>query len=302
MVFTGLLYKIHLNKKVIYKNMISVSTLTSYHYCPRKLYLEYVLEIIKPPKEVLVKGTIRHQVHNQINKKEEEIVKSITEDFNLLKIQELYKKIYSEILREAIRKNKVELEKLGIDLGQFFKEMWPLILSESKLRAINTFKFSQKYNIFEEELWGRLTPKIESEVYVESKKFDLKGVVDQVEIYEQDIVPYELKTGKPPEKGVWPSHQIQVGAYVLILQEKYNKPIKEAFVKYLNTNETRQIIMNPFLKDEILTLIKKVKALLSDKKIPDYTKNENKCKKCEINKECYDEPFLRSLLLNNRNL
>jgi CRISPR-associated exonuclease Cas4 len=282
--------------------MISVSTLTSYQYCSRKFYLEYVLKLAKPPKESLVKGTIRHNVHDFANKKEKDIVKQITKDFDLIQIEELYKKNYSEILREAIRVNRSELEKLQIDMGQLFKESWPLILSESKLRAMNTFKFAQKYNVFGEELWEKLTPKIESEFFLESRILGLRGIIDQVEIYENDFVPYELKTGKVPEKGVWPNHKIQIGAYILMLQEKYGKPIKEAFVKYLDSDEARQITMNPFLKDEILALIKKVNETLVQKEIPVYTQNENKCKNCELSQECHDEPTLRSLLLNNRNL
>jgi CRISPR-associated protein Cas4 len=279
--------------------MISVSTLTSYQYCARKFYLDYVLKLARPPKASLIKGTIRHQLHDFLNKKEKEIVKDITKEFDLVQTEELYLRHYSEALREAIRNNRSELEKLQIDMRQLFKETWPLILSESKLRATNTFKFAQRYNVFGDELWEKLTPKIESEFFLESQNIGLRGIIDQVEIYENDFVPYELKTGKMPEKGVWPNHKIQTGAYILLLQEKFNKPVKEAFVKYLDFDEARQVTMNPFLKEEIFALIKKVNETLIQKELPVYTQNENKCKNCELNNECHDEPMLRSLLLNN---
>jgi len=282
--------------------MISVTDLISFQYCPRKLYLQKILKIVKPPKEALIKGSIRHQVYDKINKKEPEIVKQITSKFNLMQIEELYKEVYSELLREAIRESRKELESLNIDLGQFFKETWPLIMSESKKRALNAFKFSQTHNVFGEELWLRLTPKIESEVYILSERLGLKGIIDQIEIYEKEVVPYELKSGKMPEKGVWPNHKIQIGAYILVLEDAYNKSIKEAFVKYLEKDESRQVTMNPFLKDEILELIKEVNETLVLREIPAFVKNENKCKSCEIKNKCRDEPLLRSLLLNNRNL
>ena len=37
---------------------ISVSTLSAYMYCKRKLFLERVLGLFEPEKEALVKGTI----------------------------------------------------------------------------------------------------------------------------------------------------------------------------------------------------------------------------------------------------
>jgi CRISPR-associated protein Cas4 len=282
--------------------MLSVTDLTSHEYCPRKFFLVKVLKLSKPPKEALIKGSIRHEIYDRINKKEKEIVIQITKTSDLMQTEELFKKNYSEIVREVIRIYRTELEQFGIELGAFFKETWPLISSESKLRALNAFKFAQKHNLFGEQLWHKLSPKIESEFYLESKLLGLKGIIDQIEIYETEIVPYEIKSGKVPEKGVWPNHKIQTGAYILMLEETHKKQVKEAFVKYLESNETRQVIMNAFLKQDIMDLILKINETLASKQLPAVVANENKCKSCELKKECGDDPLLRSLLLNNRNL
>ena len=57
---------------------ISVSLLSSYLYCSTKLFLEKVLLLEEPPKESIVMGSVRHETYDSINKKEEEIVTSIT--------------------------------------------------------------------------------------------------------------------------------------------------------------------------------------------------------------------------------
>jgi len=101
-----------------------------------------------------------------------------------------------------------------------------------------------------------------------------------------------------PEKGLWPGHRIQIGAYLLMLQEKAEKPIKEGFVRYLDNDETRQVTMNPFFRDEILELIKKVSLLLKSREIPPFVDNENKCNSCELKDDCYNESKLRSLSIN----
>ncbi len=281
--------------------MISVSALSSYMYCPRKLYLEWVLKLTKPPQDVLLKGTIRHEAHEKINDVEENLVKKITESQTLKDLQGMYKREYSEILRETIRKYKKELLELELDLGETFKDMWPFILNESMIRSLNIFTFSQKHNLYGEELWKNLIPKIVSEFSIESQTLGIRGRVDQIEQYEAEYVPYELKTGKTPEKGVWPGHRIQLGAYLLMLQEKARKPIREGFIRYLDTNETRQITMNPFFRDEIIELIKKVNMLLKAKELPKYVDNENKCNACELKDDCYNEAKLKILMIDRKN-
>ena len=46
---------------------ISVSMLSTYLYCPRKLFLQKILMVEEPPKESLVMGSIRHEVYDYIN-------------------------------------------------------------------------------------------------------------------------------------------------------------------------------------------------------------------------------------------
>ncbi len=280
--------------------MISVSTLSSYLYCPRKLYLERVLKLIKPPKDVLLKGTIRHETHENISIVEEMLIKRITKKDSLKEIQEKYKQEYSEILRETIRKYKQKLIALELNPGKIFKEMWPFILNESKIRALNVFTFSQKHDVYGEQLWQELTPKIISEFSLNSTKLGIRGRIDQIEDYGEEFVPYELKTGKMPEKGIWPGHRIQIGAYILMLEEKLEKPVKEGFIRYLDKDETRQVTMNPFFRDEIIELIAKVNKLFKSNEIPDFIDNGNKCNACELKKDCYNKSKLKLLMLNRK--
>ena len=89
---------------------ISVSLLSSYLYCSRKLFLEKVLLLKEPPKESIVMGSIRHETYDKINKTEEGIVTSITKKTALDKIQELYKQKYLAILRKAIATNRKRID------------------------------------------------------------------------------------------------------------------------------------------------------------------------------------------------
>jgi len=276
--------------------MISVSTLSSYMYCPRKLYLQYVLKLTEPPKEALVRGSIRHKTYELINENQERLVKSIKTTQPLEKLKEKFKDEYSKFLRIAITKNTYRLKSFNLKANIVFNQTWPLVINESETRAENIHSFITKFNVFGDELWEKLTPKIQSELRIESPDLGIRGIVDQVEIYEAGFVPVELKTGKTPKEGVWPGHKIQLAAYALLLEDKFKMPIKEGFVTYLDTKQRRHIPINPFLRIEIRELIDKVNALLKSDKLPKHETNENKCRVCGLKEQCFDEKKLASII------
>jgi len=215
---------------------------------------------------------------------------------NLKNIQTLYRQRYLEILRKVIIKNKKRLEVVNIGLTEVYKKGFQVVMDESCIRANNIFTFIEANNVFEEELWQKLTPKIISELKIESEELRLKGMIDQVHVYDNDYVPFELKTGSTPQDGVWPSHRIQIAAYSMLLQEKYNKQIKEGFVFYLDSKEKRHISINPFMKEEVKQIVNEVIELLEKKWLPDFCNNKNKCKKCGLRQTCYNEEEVNNLM------
>jgi len=281
--------------------MLSVSMLTSYEYCKRKLFLNYVLGIREPYKKSTSLGTIRHETYDGINKAEEELVKSIKYRMAKDEILDIYKQKYRQILANVIKNNKQALEELKLNLGDVFKQVWPLILEESETRVNALFEFIQMNNIYGDELWEKLTPKIQSEIRIESAKLNLKGIIDQLEVYKAGVVPIEIKTGKCPNQGVWPGHKIQIAAYAMLAQEHFNQKIKEGFIHYLDHKERRHIAINAFLVDEIKDKIKKVENLLKEKKLPEITANLNKCTNCGLKDTCNNEKLLEEQLNNIQN-
>lgn len=285
--------------------LLSVTHLSSYLYCARKLFLEKVLKVIEIPKEAVVKGTIRHETYDGINKAEEDLVKSITAE-NLKEIDEIYKNQYSKILRKVIKESEKEIKEIDLKPSVIFKETWPLILKESKTRAENIKNFITIHNVFGDELWEKLTPKILSEFRVESEALGLKGIIDQIAVYGNELVPFELKTGKCPREGVWPGHKIQLAAYMMMLKEKSEKTIKEGFIAYLDHDLKRQIVLNPFVENEVKDLVKKVNCVLNSFDIPKQCSNENKCNACNLKGKCFDKRFVeervRELKSKNGNL
>lgn len=271
---------------------ISVTKLSSYLYCKRKLFLEQVLGLFEPDKSALVKGTIRHATYDELNKIEENIVKTIQKGTKFKQIHDKYIHEYASILRKVIKNNRQRLKNLNLDPSKIFKNVFPRFVMEGERRALNIYNFMNKHDVYGEELWNKLTPKIISELKIRSNSLLLSGIVDQIEKYEEGMVPIELKTGSMPKEGVWPGHKIQIAAYAILLEEYYKKPIKEGFVHYLDSDERRQVIINPFLKEEVNEIKQKVLELLKADQIPEFCDNQRKCEVCGLKKQCFDEKLL----------
>jgi CRISPR-associated protein Cas4 len=267
--------------------MISVTDISSYMYCQRKFYLNKVLNIKEPVKEVMVKGSIKHHSHDLANKNEKEIILNIDEIDKEI-IEKIYKKYYSVFLREAIKKYKKDIDSFGINSVELFSEMWEDFEKDAQQRASQVFDFASFSNFTGEKLWEHFYPKIESELWIESQELQLRGIIDRIEMYPNKKVPVELKTGKAPSSGVWPGHQIQIGAYIMLMQEKFSDlKINEGFIHYTQENKKNSIILNPFLKQKIITLAKEVEEMMKSDKIPQICKSEGKCNCCGIKNTCY---------------
>ena len=279
--------------------MVTATQLSSYLYCPRKLFINTILLVEEPPKKELIKGKIWHETYELMNDSEKSIVLGIRrKDYQ--DITDVYRKRYSKILRDVIIRHKSELKAFDIQMTDIFTEYWSNFDEEAKEHALNLVRFIEAHEVYGEELWEKLTPKILSEQYFKSERLNLSGVVDVLEIHDiagdKIFVPIELKTGKFPDKGMWDGHKIQLAAYMLLLEDS-GKKVDEAVIRYKDADK-RILQMNTFLRDEVLELITKTSNLLNNKVLPDFVDNKNKCKNCQVKDECYDKNKMKALLID----
>ncbi|MBW2973305.1 CRISPR-associated protein Cas4 [Candidatus Woesearchaeota archaeon] len=281
--------------------MLAVTSLTAYLFCSRKLFLEKVMGYSEIPKALLVKGAIKHKVFEEMEKYEADIVSSFQKGVTKEQILEKYTSIYSEVLRRAILNSRKQLALAKLLPVAAFKQFHPLFIKEAEARTESIFNFIKEKNIYGLELWETLIPKIKSEYKISAEELGISGKIDQVLVYQDGVVPIELKTGKAPKEGAWENHKIQLAAYALLLEDRFNVPITSGYVKYIDENISRRIDINPFLKDQVKDLIKKVRELLDSKKLPKKCTNTNKCEKCGLKKICYSDDIAeKAQHLNNK--
>jgi CRISPR/Cas system-associated exonuclease Cas4 (RecB family) len=269
--------------------MIPVSLLSGYLYCPRKVYLERVLELSVPAKDSGLRSTVRKIAYELVNQADEAIVRTISVSDSLDSIEAIYQKTYGLILQRVVHGNADALRKAGIDPPAIYKGYMRLLEAEAKHRARNVFEFITERHVFGDTLWEELSPKIKSEYRLTSEALQLSGTVDAVEIYPDHVVPVELKSGKAPREGIWPGHQIELASYMLLLEERFGMPVSHGRVRYVDESVMREVIMNPFLKQKVLDTRDAVQRLFDEAKIPPVIANEKKCISCGQRTACRDQ-------------
>lgn len=279
--------------------MLSVTDLTGYMYCSRKLYFSKVLGVREKPKEQTIKGTIKHAVFDSASRQDKEIISAFTAKDTLEALEMKYRKTYYTVLMYHIQRAKKDLEAQGLQTLLVYQELWPFFLAEAKEKSTYFYTLAQEKNLYGEALWFAL-PKSVPELRIVSEKLQLIGVIDRVDLVD-GFIPIEIKTGSAPRDGVWKEHMVQLGAYMLLLSEHYGKDISEGYVEYRTINERRKVKMNAFLHDEILELIQKVRSTLNSKELPMKTADTRKCESCGIREICFSKAqYLRSTLSSNQ--
>lgn len=255
--------------------LIPVSALSSWVYCPRQFYLSYVLEEKEPPKDVMILGLIKHKLHEQISLQEESMVLNLKQNDN---VPELLQTTFTNLLKNIITNQANALRLVSVPLVNAFQKALPIVKFESADRASRILPLMRQ-GLTGEELWHAITPKVKTEYSVQSKKLGLKGRIDRLELYEKVLLPVELKSGNPPQEGVWEGHKMQVAAYALMLEDSFSTNVPEAIVQYVDHNLRRPVIINPFLKEQVIDVTTKVKNCLETKELPDGCGKEN-CSYC----------------------
>jgi len=256
-------------------------------YCPRKLFLEKIKGYVEIPKDILVKGAVKHRVFDELANTEESVVCSVEQGFDWKRILALYQDSFSQILRRAVLRSTKQIKIAGLNPVSVFNNFLPFLNKEAEMRAGYVFEFMQKNKVYGRELWGSLVPKIKSEYKVSSELLDLTGKIDRVEVYPGRLVPIELKTGNPPREGAWENHKVQLAAYALLLEKVFGITVSEGLVHYIDAGQKVSVSINPFLRDKVKELLVKVRHLLKAGVLPPIVDNERKCAVCGLRNRCH---------------
>jgi len=261
------------------KEIINVTEITDYLYCPRKIFLKRIKKIKEPPTKAMILGFLKHKVFDIFNKNESIIVSSIKENLSKEQILVLYNNYLKAIIREISRSYESLLKSFKIETLTLENQTFDFLRKDLLIRT-ESVKNSLLKGYLGKELWRNLKPKYLTEFQITSYRLGLKGRIDRIKI-EDKILPYEIKT----RTDIYEQDKIQLAAYSLLLEEEFGRKIEKGKIE---TNEReKEVLITDELKNKVLEIADKIRNMKNVKNVP-FPSNFNKCKSCRLRKECFE--------------
>jgi len=260
---------------------ISASKLTEYLYCPRAVYLGEVLGFETEPTKEQEAGILGHAIRKELSLRQARILKRIKEP------EELENRLESELKKILLELPVIYKEKLGeIDIAETLPQIEDEIAEELKRLTKSLEGMMSEMGI--QEALTYLTPwKVEYSML--SSELEISGRVDKI-YREPDIRPSDIKTGEPPEDGIWEGDRLQVAAYALLIEDRFEEPVNHGYVEYSRTAERRPLIVTEKLRRQVLYTRDAVLDIIEGIEVPDVCPHgqTNKCKNCGHREKCYE--------------
>jgi len=121
--------------------------------------------------------------------------------------------------------------------------------------------------------------------WVKSNKLGLTGKPDLVIQTETEIFPVDFKytRGRPRR-----NHLYQLGGYALIMEEKFQKPVKSGFIYLIPQKDAVVFPLTDELKQDCLRMVEEIREMIRDEKFPPAPSKRSKCTDCEYQNYCRD--------------
>ncbi len=257
--------------------LINVTDISSYLFCPRKVYLKKVKGIKEEASQKMILGLLKHKVFEKFSNNEENIVKEIEDNISEEEIENIYNNKLKEMVEEVANQNLKLLNSFRIKDEQLMEGVLNFMEKEISLR-IESIKEGLNKGFLGKDLWENLKPKYRTEYKIVSENLGLKGKIDRVKL-DEEIVPYEIKT----KKDIYLSDKIQLAAYALLLENKFEKSIKKGIIESKAGREELEIDQQ--LKDKVFHIANEIKNFDEPPRIQS---NFNKCRHCNLKDKCFN--------------
>ena len=142
-----------------------------------------------------------------------------------------------------------------------------------------------------DELLARITPcAVEYAIY--SDALGLAGSPDKLVRVGDRVLPYMIRTGEAPENGVWKPDRLQITAYAMLVEERFEQVVEYGFVEYARFFEMREVVIKSRDRRRVLELRNRVR-MIKGGRMPDRAQDAP-CELCAFEEDCVAKRSLAS--------
>lgn len=261
--------------------MINISSIKQFMYCPMKLYLKTHVDMddSKDYQLAIELKKLKIDIQDLIQKN----MRNVKKEMRISEIESILSQNIDSHIQSTT--NTIKSMDLGVENSQI-NEIIDGAYYNIKITAL---KIKQAMTIIDKDAYAITDMFFPNSMYsylLKNDRFDLIGICDKIEIIDGKYYPISFKNSKPPLKGVWNQDAIEQVACAILIEEEFKTDVYVGFVEYEKIGDKRPVIMDVDLRKELFNIMREVKEIIDNKKIPDINKSPRKCEKCEYSEIC----------------
>ncbi|MHB8626476.1 MAG: CRISPR-associated protein Cas4 [Aggregatilineales bacterium] len=132
--------------------------------------------------------------------------------------------------------------------------------------------------------YGLPTGERRLDLAVESLSLGLRGIVDEVVITADEAIVVDYKMAAFAGE----NHQIQLGAYALLVEDTFQLPVQRGFLYLLTKKRFEEVKITPALRNSVRQILEDIRQIDEREAMPPPTTQRNKCAICEFKRFCND--------------
>ena len=124
------------------------------------------------------------------------------------------------------------------------------------------------------------------DVVVSSPTLGLTGRLDMAILTDDEAIPVEFKQMTTTKVG--DNHIIQLAAYSILLEEKWARPVRRAFVHCIPVKASLEVPITDALREKVLVRLEEVQQMITREMLPGPNRVPGRCRDCEFRPLCPD--------------
>ncbi len=265
-------------KNLAVQKFARVSEIVAYLNCPRQLYFTLNSDTSKK------KNSTAYITHLFLRELSLRIPSLLANEHCLLDQLKKTLEVVAEETNLIYRNDLIDVDRGQLSLVKSAVEVELQKIASGIKKSIDKYGKAQLHQL--------LSPwKLEQEM--NSQRYMLVGRVDKIIRIGSEIIPSIIKTGTFPEYGVWYSDRIQLTAYSILVEEKFDVAIKRGIVEYTRSGTLREIAIKHHDRRKVLEIRDKV-LKIKNGNFPERIHDSSECDRCSFKASCESRVSLAS--------
>ena len=123
------------------------------------------------------------------------------------------------------------------------------------------------------------------QVPLQSERLGLSGRLDMVIITGREVIPVEHKFSS---RKVSRHHLYQLAAYALLVEERWQRPVRRGFVYLIPAKRAEEIIITSNRRTRAMQALREIRSMIATESMPPPTRYRGRCVDCEFRRYCGD--------------